>query len=139
MKDLNSRELQLGDFVYIPSYRFFKHCGVVVQEGCSWSEPIIRTVLRSENTPINQTQSEFSNGEKISILLYPGQMPRWEVAKSALDVVDFDYDLVTNNCEHFCRRAHGQSDTSLQVKVAVALLVAGLAVTLIARRPVFAA
>lgn len=136
MKDQSDRELQLGDIVFIPLFSFFRHYGVVIQEASTWCEPIIRTVSYSQNAPFNHTQSEFSGEVKISILPYPSQTPRWKVAQNALETETFEYGLLANNCENFCRRVHGLNDISIQVIAGGLLLIASFAVMLIAKKPI---
>lgn len=107
--------LQVGDVVHVPLYGFLKHYGVVIHGGSPFHEPLIRTVLREKKEAVTQTQSEFSNGQKISIIPYPSQLPRWQVVDRALSITDFKYSLLNNNCEHFYRRVHGLSNCSPQV------------------------
>lgn len=111
---INQYNFQVGDVVYVPLYGIFRHYGVVVEAGNYIQEPIIRTVLRTESAPVNQTASQFANGQGILSVPYPSQRPRWEVVQSALGVLNFSYCPVTNNCENFYRRAHGLTDISIQ-------------------------
>jgi len=118
MKEKNIK-LKLGDTVYRPLFRLVRprHYGVVIQEETIFSEAIIRTVWFSMLKPINQTQSEFADNKTISILPYPSELSRWQVAKNAINVTEFKYDLLNNNCDNFYRRAHGLADFSPQAVV----------------------
>jgi hypothetical protein len=111
-----------------------RHYGVVVHAGFM-QEPVIRTVLSSHKTPVNLSAAEFSGGKPIYIVSYPSQRNRWEVVQNALSVLSFDYCLLTNNCEHFYRRAHGLNPVSLQVLAVGAALIGYVALSIANRSP----
>ena len=134
MSNSNWRNFQLGDVVYTPLMKFGRHYGVVIQTGFM-QEPIIRTVLSSHNAPVNLSATAFSEGKPIYAIPYPSQQSRWEVVQNVLRVLSFDYCLLTNNCEHFYRKAHGLSPVSLQVLAAGAALIGCVAWSVATRSP----
>lgn len=125
MKDLNNTTLQLGDVVYIYIYCVYKHYGIVVREAGFDGNATVRTVLCTENKPINQSISEFSNGKHIHVTSYKSDVPRWVAVQNALDVTNFKYNVLKNNCEHFYRRVHELADISPQVLATTAALCIG--------------
>lgn len=137
MKELNYKNVQIGDVVYVLLYGIFRHYGVVVREAGFNSEPIIRTILRSEATPVDQIISEFAGEKLVTMITYPSETPRWVAAQNALNVKSFKYDLLSNNCEHFYRRIHGLSDVSSQVIITT--VIAGIGLALVSKKVRFPA
>lgn len=131
----NLYQFQPGDVVHVPIIGPIKHYGIVVHAGYL-QEPVIRTVLSSSATPVNQRAYDFSEGKIISALPYPNQLPRWKVVENALSVLSFDYHLLFNNCENFYRRAHGLSDISPQVVIGSLALVGCVALGIATKGPI---
>lgn len=134
MSNINKHSLQLGDIVHVPLVGFAKHYGVVIQSETLFQEAIIRTVLRKHSSPVDQTESQFSQGAKISVLPYQSELSRYVVAQNAMNIRSFKYNLLTNNCEHFYRRAWGLSDVSYQVLFGGLVFAGCLAFTLKTKR-----
>lgn len=99
--------LELGDVVRVKFIGLLWHYGVVIQCSTPFHEAIIRTVKLGHVSPFNQTIREFAKGEKIEIIPYQSKFQRYISAQNAITVRSFDYDLLTNNCEHFFRRSWG--------------------------------
>lgn len=136
MSNLNQRNLQMGDVVYVLLMGLVRHYGIVVQAGSILQEPIIRTVLSANAAPINQSASVFSDGKEIYVIPYPSQLPRWQVAQNALGILSFNYHLLVNNCEHFFRRAHGLSDMSAQVLIGGLALAGCVVFSIVNKNPI---
>lgn len=134
MSNINRNNLQQGDIVHVPLVGFAKHYGVVIQSGTLFQEAIIRTVLWKHSSPVDQTESQFSQGAKISVIPYQSELPRYVVAQNAMNVRSFKYNLLTNNCENFYRRAWGLGDVSYQVLFSGLALAGCLAFTLKTKR-----
>ncbi len=126
------KNLKLGDVVWISLWGFWKHYGIVVQEGDLFQEPVIRTVDWNNQKPINQTLFEFCNGSEYQKIDYPSRLSGALVVQNAINIKEFDYSLLTNNCENFWRQAHGLSNISTQVLVSVT--VASLALMLVTKK-----
>lgn len=135
MSNINKCNLRQGDVIHVPLMGLGRHYGVVVQPETPYQEAIIRTVLWKHSAPINQMLSEFSQGKTVSILPYQSQFSRWVVTQNALNVAFFKYNLVTNNCENFYRRAWGMSDVSHQALFAGFALVGCIAYLVAAKKP----
>lgn len=120
--------LKLGDVVYvwwIPG--LIKHYGIVVEEGI-FNEPRIRTVSPWSKEPIEQTYSQFGDGSPIYRHSTPTRLSGWQAAQRARSVTKFDYNLITRNCEHFYKYAHGLPQVSDQIVMAgIACIFVGLA------------
>lgn len=126
--------MQQGDVVYVRLMGIGRHYGVVIHPATPFQQATIRTVLRGHRAPVDQNETEFSQGQKISILPYPSQLPRWMVVQNVLQVLAFEYCLFTNNCEHFYRRAHGLSNMSYQVMLGGVALIGCVAYSIAAKK-----
>lgn len=135
MSNINQSNLQQGDVVYVPLMGIGRHYGVVIHPATPFQQATIRTVLRGHRAPVDQNETEFSQGQKISILPYPSQLPRWMVVQNVQQVLAFEYCLFTNNCEHFYRRAHRLSNVSYQVMLSAATLIGCVAYSFATKRP----
>jgi len=135
MSNINKNNLKQGDVIHVPLLGIARHYGIVIQSETMYQEAIIRTVLWRHSQPVNQTLSQFSQGKSVSVVPYQSQYPRWMSAQNALNVSSFAYNVVTNNCENFCRRAWGLSDVSHQVLFVGIGLLCGLLYLTATKKP----
>lgn len=130
----NLNEIKLGDMVSRPLWTMANHMGIVVQVGITPLDILIRSVYEDKEYPVTESYAEFSKGMAVKILPYRSKLSRQETVFNAMNVNFFRYNLLTNNCEHFCRRALGLSSVSPQVLCAGVALFAAVTYTLATKR-----
>lgn len=121
------QDLKIGDTVSVPLWGPTRHVGMIVEVGVLGQPTMIRSVNPGKGTPVEQTLAEFAEGKPVRHHKHQGPLNRKQTVTNARAVRQFDYNFLTNNCEHFCRRAAGLSNISPQVALGcVALATVGL-------------
>lgn len=79
-----------------------------------------------------ETLEDFSGGEAVRSLGYPGDLSPVEVVSQARSLLGKRWSL-TDNCEHFVTWAHGLKPGSKQLQTILLFLIVGSAVVWLAR------
>ena len=110
-------------------FGFYSHPGIVSDKKHDAMPMVISNSQRKRGV-YEETWEEFCNGRPVDILDYPGSLAPAEVLQRARSKIGTRWNLLTWNCEHFIRFAHGLKPRSPQVRAyaGCAVAIAGLAV-----------
>ncbi|MCB2102027.1 MAG: hypothetical protein KDE22_14215 [Rhodobacterales bacterium] len=105
-------------------FGFYKHVGIVSDR---WDRdgPMVISNSKRSGHGAEEGMRLFAAGTPVRIVGFPGTLPPDEVLARARAVMTRPYDLLTWNCEHFIRHAHGLPRYSPQMRAAMGI---GLAV-----------
>lgn len=70
----------------------------------------------------------FTNGKKVRVHTFRGNLSSYTVIARARSLIGSNYNLLNWNCEHFIRWGHGLKPESPQIKSALFISVAVLAI-----------
>lgn len=108
------------------SYDLYDHVGVIGD----WDVQAERTVIsasRQHGKVIEEVVTQFADGQKVRVLGYLGSIPSSAVLARARAMLGRRYRLLTWNCDHLVRYAHGLSAVSPQIWRAIGGLTVGIA------------
>ena len=119
-----------GTIVQI-DFGLYKHPGIVSDASVNSMPMVISNSFRKRGV-YEESWEEFSNGKKVEILGYPGNLSSNEVLNRAKSKIGTKWNLLFWNCEHFINWSHGLKTRSPQIRAytAYAVVVAGLVVIL---------
>ena len=92
----------------------FEHFGILAETNYNRSRTVVSGSLRYGRV-IEEPLREFAKGTPIRIVGYPSALPNWLVMQRARSVLETEYLLLTWNCEHVVRFAHGLRLSSPQI------------------------
>jgi len=122
-----------GTIVSVPFLIVFRHLGIISDRRHQGKPMVI------SNSPWSGGVSEqpwgmFTGGFDVALAGYPSNLPPYEVLRRARSQIGTRYSLLTWNCDHFVRYAHGLASESPQLARAVLLLAVGTTLVLAGRR-----
>jgi len=93
----------------------YKHKGLISDRMIDGELAII-SLSKAANGVLEESLSSFACGRDVTIDGYFGTLSPYDVVRNARALIGTTYDLFSNNCEHFVRKAHGVYIESPQVK-----------------------
>lgn len=108
---------------------FYRHFGIVTDRFWQGERTVISNSWKAGGV-VEQPIAEFCDGLSIMDVTYPGLLTAQIVVRRATSRLGEKYSLLTWNCEHLFRFAHGLTPSSPQIG---AMLLAGLTFILLAR------
>jgi len=121
-------KLRVGEIIGVRKFGFVEHVGLVTESGT-----VVANSMRNSGV-IEQSLAEFSDGEEVTRLGYPSDLPASIVVARARRRLGARWSLLNSNCEHFVRWAHGLKPTSPQLVGMIGLVVVGILGVLATRR-----
>lgn len=119
-------QLSPGTVVSTPAYGIFKHKGVVSDRASSDGRLMIISCSGRAGEVREETEEEFSQGNEIVSEGYLGNLHVQEVLYRARRCIGKKYSLLSWNCEHFVRYAHGLEPSSPQLATTFVLASLGV-------------
>lgn len=111
-----------GTIVQI-DFGLYKHPGLVSDKTINSIPMIISNSFRKKGV-YEESWEDFSNGKKVEILGYPGNLSSTEVLNRARSKIGTRWNLFFWNCEHFINWSHGRNPRSPQVRIYATFVVA---------------
>ena len=111
----------------------FEHFGILAESKFDGYRMVISGSFQHGKV-VEEPLEEFAGGEAIRIVGYPGALPDWRVLQRARSVLDSEYLLLSWNCEHVVRFAHGLTPMSPQIWRNLAIVCSVLLVVAASRR-----
>jgi len=110
-------------------FGFYKHPGIVSDRSMNSMPMVISNSFRKRGV-YEEPWEDFSNGRKVEISGYPGDLSPDEVLTRARSKIGTRWNLILWNCEHFMNWSHGLKPRSPQLNTyaTCAIAVAGLAI-----------
>jgi len=107
-------------------HTFYEHLAIVSD---TWKDGYPLLISHSyRNKGVREEHwKECTQGKKVRIIGYPGNLPYTEVLARARLLIyeEYNWNMLTQNCEHFVYLAHGVSSRSPQIQNAVTSAVLG--------------
>ena len=116
---MNIHSIPSGTVIRVPRGPI-EHFGILAEPNANGCRTVISGSLLHGRV-VEEPFNEFAKGETISIEGYPGTLPDWLVLQRARSVLDSEYLLLTWNCEHVVRFAHGLRPSSPQIQSCIAI------------------
>ena len=116
-----------GTIVQI-NFGLYRHPGLVSDKIVNSMPMVISNSYRLRGV-YEEPWEDFSNGKKVEVLGYPGNLSSNEVLNRARSKIGTRWNLFFWNCEHFINWSHGLASRSLQVRAyaTCAVTIIGLA------------
>lgn len=110
-----------GTVVLVPVFGLFDHTGIVSDRRYGGKPLVISNSSRSGGVA-EEPWDTFAQGGDVSLVGYPGRLPWNVVLHRARSFIGSRYGLMSWNCEHFVRFAHGLKPWSPQVAVTMGIV-----------------
>ena len=117
-----------GTIVQI-DFGLYRHPGVISDRTVNSMPMVISNSFRRRGV-YEEPWEDFSNGKKVEVLGFPGNLSSGEVLNRARSKIGTRWNLFIWNCEHFINWSHGLKTRSPQIRTftTCAVAIAGLAV-----------
>ena len=118
--------LKPGDHIKVDEVFYYHH--MIVVNVVSYNT--IRVIHNSKEAGRVEESNVCYTPEDIILLVYSSPYSRQEIIRRARQWIGKEYNLLWDNCEHFATEVRTGEGQSLQVKKAVAVGAAGLAIAI---------
>jgi hypothetical protein len=118
MQDFNAADHTPGMLVSVPVFGPFRHVGLLGDRWIGGNLTVI-SCSRRRGEVVEESWDEFRQGQLVTLENYLGSRSPEVVLARAREAIGTRWNLVTFNCEHFVRRAHGVREQSPQLQAAM--------------------